>query len=99
MVAKEDIVYIPPPSIGHELGVMFGFIGASPRLFPSISGLAQADKSYLGLMLISFALYALAYHITNKKYQRREEDRLRALKAQGVIPDEKKKDGLISNGS
>lgn len=24
----EGIVYIPPPSIGHEIGVMFGGIGA-----------------------------------------------------------------------
>lgn len=24
----EGIIYIPPPSIGHEIGVMFGGIGA-----------------------------------------------------------------------
>ena len=25
--------YIPPPSVGHEIGVMFGFIGTSPIAF------------------------------------------------------------------
>jgi len=43
-VAPEDRTsYVPPPSIGHELGVMFGFISKRKRAthHPSCSSLAQ----------------------------------------------------------
>jgi hypothetical protein len=32
-MVREHSNYIPPPSVGHEIGVMFGFIGTYPILF------------------------------------------------------------------
>jgi hypothetical protein len=32
-MVREHSNYIPPPSVGHEIGVMFGFIGTFPIFF------------------------------------------------------------------
>jgi len=60
--------YVAPPSIGHELGVLFGFVA---------------------IFILSLFIYVIIYRIRNKRMDRKEVERMRALKAQGVVPNEK----------
>ncbi|GAB7345670.1 hypothetical protein MBLNU457_3954t1 [Dothideomycetes sp. NU457] len=65
-MSAPNVAYVPPPSVGHELGVMFGFIGA---------------------MLVSMGLYAIAWQLGNKRSARKEAERIEALKASGWLKE------------
>ena len=39
-----DVKYHPPPSIGHEIGVMFGFIGTLPALGHPLAQLTSLQE-------------------------------------------------------
>jgi hypothetical protein len=41
-------------------------------------------------MIVAMALYVVWWQIDNKKALKREDDRLRTLRAQGVVPTEEK---------
>lgn len=41
-------------------------------------------------MIVAMALYVVWWQIDNKKSLKREDDRVRALRAQGVVPMEEK---------
>ncbi|KAF2665211.1 hypothetical protein BT63DRAFT_429136 [Microthyrium microscopicum] len=77
MSAVSEKPYIPIPSVGHELGIMFGFIG---------------------LFILAFAAYAIAYKIYNKKLQKKEAERVRALKASGWSNEKKEPRDAPLNG-
>lgn len=63
-----DIPYHAGPGVGHEIGVMLGFMGA---------------------MVLGVTLYVIWFQIKNKKLQRKDEERLRMLRSQGLIAEEK----------
>jgi len=56
--------YIPPPSVGHEIGVIFGFIA---------------------FMLLCMIAYGFIWQIGNKRSQRKEAERIEALRASGLL--------------
>ncbi|KAF2806532.1 uncharacterized protein BDZ99DRAFT_466102 [Mytilinidion resinicola] len=56
--------YIAPPSVGHEIGVMFGFIA---------------------FMLLCMVAYGFAWNHGNRISQRKEAERIDALRASGLL--------------
>jgi len=68
--------YVPPPSIGHEMGVMFGFIG---------------------LILVVFIGYTIAYNIYYRRLAKADAERTRALKAQGLMDEKTPLDAPVSS--
>jgi len=44
---------------------------------------------FVAVFLIVFTIYSIAYRIRNKRFERKESERMRDLKTKGVIPDEK----------
>jgi flagellar biosynthesis/type III secretory pathway M-ring protein FliF/YscJ len=50
----------------------------------------------LAVFLLVFTAYFIAYRIRNKRFERKESERMRALKAKGAMPDEKEK-GPVGN--
>ncbi|KAK5133302.1 hypothetical protein LTR08_007827 [Meristemomyces frigidus] len=63
--------YVPPPSIGHELGIMFGFLGA---------------------MALCMIAYSFAWRHGNKVGQKREAERIEAVKASGWLNEKQESD-------
>lgn len=41
------------------------------------------------VFLIVFTIYSIAYRIRNKRFERKESERMGDLRAKGVVPDEK----------
>jgi len=44
---------------------------------------------FVAVFLIVFTTYSIAYRIRNKRFESKESERMRDLRAKGVIPDEK----------
>lgn len=88
------LCYVPMPSLGHELGILFGFIGTcsmvdnlgGPRL--SLCRSSRADN-VTALMLVCMLAYGFAWQIGNRRSLRKEEERIAALRASGHLRDEK----------
>lgn len=86
--------------LGHEMGIMFGFIGKSSAfpspLPPSLLLPPPLSRAHIltliVLMLISMALYGVAWQIGNKRSTRIEIERVEALRASGWL-DEKRMGG------
>jgi len=52
--------------------------------------------AFVAVFLIVFTTYFIAYRVRNKRFERKERERMGALKAKGAMPDEKEK-GPVGN--
>ncbi|KAF2156698.1 hypothetical protein K461DRAFT_272772 [Myriangium duriaei CBS 260.36] len=71
-MSTTNIKFVPEPSVGHEIGIMFGFIGA---------------------MILSMALYGVAWNIGNKRSAQKEIERIEALRASGWLKEKEERNG------
>ena len=56
-----------------------------------VSGVERRSLNLIAVFFIVFTSYFIAYRIRNKRFEKKELERMRALKASGAIPDEKEK--------
>lgn len=87
---------VAPPSIGHELGIMFAFVGPSPLCVSS-----TIISAYLKvvLMILSMALYFVIWQLGEKRSAKKERERRDALSARGLHGNgEKEKQKGVDRG-
>ena len=92
VMARQHLHYVPPPSVGHEIGVMFGFLGMH------VSLRLDDTKSRLGclyvltmpaFMVVCSLIYGIMWQKGNKRSQLKEAARIEKLRASGLLRGEK----------